>query len=63
MRNSRDWRPQTLDVESIARDAVLARIEDKLDALLAQSISGQTHHAQQDRCRCNASGTPAKSNG
>lgn len=38
MRTSRDWRPQSIDVNKIARDAQLDRIEAKLDELLGHVI-------------------------
>ena len=37
----KDWRPEKLDVESIATDAQLTRIEAKIDALLAAQVSNR----------------------
>jgi hypothetical protein len=59
---TKDWRPEKvrLDVEALATDAILVRIEAKLDLLINLHGAGETHkipqQIQQESGNCNARG-------
>jgi hypothetical protein len=66
MRGLKDWRPENvrLDVEALATDAILVRIEAKLDQLLGLHGADETHKIpqpiQQEIGFCNTCGKPVK---
>lgn len=70
MSHYKDWRPQKLDVESMATDARLSRIEAKLDLLLAkherlEPCEGHSfsHQFTTESGCCNICGKPVKQYG
>jgi len=66
MAHMKDWRPERLDTEAIATDAHLARIEEKLDVILASvaaPIRKINETNQYDYGICNTCGRPVKHHG